>query len=314
MPDRVYAVGGLASLPWGGPSQEPTVSNPTIRFTVFTKPWREPLAELARHVRKLDFDGIELPVRPGFQVEPSAVVRDLPAAALLLADEGVRIASVAGAADEATIEACALARIPLIRTLVKIPPGGQYLASTEEALRQIERLTPCLQQAGVCLGIQNHCYREISSVMGLRELVRRFDPNQVAAVLDVGHCGLAGELPDLALDAVWSHLRLVNFKNACWQLIASSDGAPAQYQCVFTPGREGMAHWPTFARELRQRGYRGDICLTAEYSDSRQPGQPRRESDLVHYAPGLEYDRDPQRFEQLLRQDLAFARSLFAIA
>ena len=43
-------------------------------WTVFTKPWREAgLGELARHVRELGLDGVELPVRPGFQVSPDQV-------------------------------------------------------------------------------------------------------------------------------------------------------------------------------------------------------------------------------------------------
>ena len=51
-----------------------------ILFTVFTKPWREPTIEaLADHVKALGFDGVELPVRPGYQVPPEAVATLLAA-------------------------------------------------------------------------------------------------------------------------------------------------------------------------------------------------------------------------------------------
>lgn len=69
-----------------------------IQFSVFTKPWKMPLGELGEHVRRLGFDGIELPVRPGYQVEPEHVGRDLPKAARTLAEYGVRIYSTTGRA------------------------------------------------------------------------------------------------------------------------------------------------------------------------------------------------------------------------
>ena len=47
-----------------------------ISFSVFTKPWKTPLPDLARLVRGLGFDGVELPVRPGYQVLPENVRRD----------------------------------------------------------------------------------------------------------------------------------------------------------------------------------------------------------------------------------------------
>ena len=56
-----------------------------ITFSVFTKPWKTPLAELGRFVHDLGFDAIELPVRPGYQVTPENVARDLPRAAATLA-------------------------------------------------------------------------------------------------------------------------------------------------------------------------------------------------------------------------------------
>ena len=42
----------------------------SIQFTLFTKPWRTPIPELASMVADLGFDGVELPVRPGYPVNP----------------------------------------------------------------------------------------------------------------------------------------------------------------------------------------------------------------------------------------------------
>ena len=52
-----------------------------VSFSVFSKPWKtQSLAELGELVCELGYDGIEFPVRPGYQVEPENVVRDLPQA------------------------------------------------------------------------------------------------------------------------------------------------------------------------------------------------------------------------------------------
>ena len=99
-----------------------------IRWSVFTKPWKMPLPELGKLVGGMGFDGIELPVRPGFQVEPANVSEGLPAAARVLADFGLKIESVAGPTDEATMAACADVGVPIIRIMVEIGEGG-YLAA-----------------------------------------------------------------------------------------------------------------------------------------------------------------------------------------
>src|SRR3712207_6460813 len=85
-----------------------------ITFSVFTKPWKTPLPELGKVVGDLGFDGVELPVRPGFQVEPENVSRGLPEAARTLAEFGVKISSVAANPSEAIIAACGELQIPLL--------------------------------------------------------------------------------------------------------------------------------------------------------------------------------------------------------
>ena len=79
-----------------------------VTFSLFTKPWKAESMDLHRlgeFVAKLGFQGVELPVRPGYQVLPENVIRDLPKAAKTLAEFNVRIESVAGPTDEATIAA-----------------------------------------------------------------------------------------------------------------------------------------------------------------------------------------------------------------
>ncbi len=259
-----------------------------IQFSVFSKPWKtQSLAELGELVRTLGYDGIEFPVRPGYQVEPENVVRDLPPAARQLAEFGVRIYSVAGPTDEATIVACAEAGVPIIRTMARIAPGERYTEAEERYRREYDALLPLLEQHGVTIGVQNHCGRFVTHAVGLRALLQGFDPRYVAAVWDAAHEALSGSPPDLALDAIWPHLCMVNLKNAYWQRSNGPEAAYAEWQHYWTSGPHGLAVWPRVIEELKERRYEGVVCLTAEYSDQT----------LV---------------ERLAGEDLAYAKSLFA--
>lgn len=254
-------------------------------FSVFTKPWRMPLPELAGLVAGLGFSAVELPVRPGYPVHPDNVGTALAEAANILGAHGVRIGSVAGPTDDATIAACAAAGVPLIRICVGVPQGRNYLEHEADTRRFLAALAPRLGEAGVRLGIQNHCGRDFGSAAAVRRLIEDLDPRQVGAVWDPAHCALAGEPPDLAADILWSHLCLINLKNAVWRRSNGPDAEAAEYRQHWTSGREGLCSWRRVAEEARRRGYAGPVCLTAEYSG-------------------------PEPVERLVAQDLAFARGL----
>jgi len=259
----------------------------SIAYTVFSKPWKGPLAQMAETLSKMGFEGVELPVRPGFQVEPDRVAEALPEAAKVLADHGLKIGSVAGPTDEPTIAACGEAGVPVIRICVHIPEGANRLEWEASQRKEFEAVTGALAAHGVAVGVQNHCDREVSSTAGVMRLVEPFDPRHVGIVLDFGHCGLAGEPVDIALDTAASHLLMVNFKNAFWRRTSGPEAERAAWQHYWTTGRHGMSDWPAAAAELKKRGYDGDVCLTAEYTDT----------DAV---------------ERLAVEDLAYLKSLLA--
>ncbi|HEU5090918.1 MAG TPA: TIM barrel protein [Roseiflexaceae bacterium] len=232
----------------------------SISLSVFTKPWRGPVAELAARMGALGVAGVELPVRPGFQVEPQQAARDLPAAARLFGQHGVAIASIAATPTPELIELCAGLGIPVIRTMAPIE-HGRYAESVAQHQRFYASLLPALERFGVVLGVQNHYGAYVCNAMGLRDLLAPFDTPVIGAVWDAAHNALAGEEPELALDIVWPILRMVNLKNARWQRAADHTWQP-----FWTTGADGLASWPRVVAELRRRQYRGTVCLTAEYT------------------------------------------------
>ncbi len=259
-----------------------------IRFSVFTKPWRTmPLARLGQFVSDLGFDGIEFPLRPGYQVEPDNL-ENLPAAAKQLADYNVKIFSVAGPSGEATIAACAEAGIPVIRIAASLLSREEsYLAAEARYQREFDTLVPLLDKYGVKLGVQTHSGWQVgTNAVGLRRLIEKYDPKHIAAIWDAAHEALSGMMPEMAIDVVWSHLCQVNLKNGFWQRTTGPEAEHAQWQLHWTSGRQGLASWPRVAEELKVRSYQGVICLHAEYSDA----------DSVN---------------RLISQDVAYAKSVF---
>lgn len=257
-----------------------------IKFSVFTKPWKAtPLPDLGRMVHTLGFDGIEFPVRPGFQVEPAVIETALPKAHQQLRDCGVEIYSVATAPTPEAIRTCGKLGIPVIRVMAEIGSEG-YLATIRRTQQDYQALVPLLRDAGVTLGVQNHNGNFVANAMGLRHLLEPFDPKVIAAVWDVAHNALNGESLDLALDIIWSQLNMVNLKNAFWRRKNGPEAAVADWEVFWTTGRHGQASWPQVATLLKQRGYTGVVCLPAEYTDE----------------PSV---------ERLIAEDIAFAKSLF---
>ncbi|MDP8217963.1 MAG: sugar phosphate isomerase/epimerase family protein [Candidatus Theseobacter exili] len=257
-----------------------------IVFTVFTKPWHMPLPELGKFIKDLGFDGIELPIRPNYQVEPEKVEKGLPEAVKILADFGLKIASIAGPVDEKTIGACAEAGIPVIRTIIGVMPNN-YMDHESEQKRRFDTLLQILEKTGVTIGVQNHYdFPHICTAMALHHLVEKYNPKNIGVVLDFAHCALGGEHPELAVDLVWSHLCMVNLKNVFWYRANGPEAEVAEWGAQWTSGRHGLASWSKAAEELKKRDYKGVVCLTAEYSDQNA-------------------------VDRLIKEDIEFAKSLF---
>jgi sugar phosphate isomerase/epimerase len=228
-----------------------------------------------------------LPVRTGFPVNPDNVGKALPEAVRIFADHGLKIYSIASDLTEPIFQACAEAGVPLVRICVPIPKGRGYMETETARKRDYAEMVPWLEKYGVTVGIQNHCDRWVANAMGIRHLIEDFAPRHFSAVWDAAHGALSGEDPDLGLDIVWSHLRMVNLKNARWERTNGPEATHAEWRHYWCAGREGLASWPWVARELAARDYRGPVCFTAEYSDEKA-------------------------VDRLIVEDLAFARGLFA--
>ncbi len=239
-----------------------------LQVSIFTKPWNAlALPELAARVAAMGMDGIELPVRPGCQVEPANVRRDLPAAVGIMKDHGLRIFSVAADPVAETIEACGVSGVGILRTMPKIEDGESYLEAERRHRDSYASLVPTLAAHGVRLGVQQHAGPFVSSAAGILRLIEHLPPEQVGAVWDPAHCSLAGERPEYAIDILWKHLCMVNMKNAIWRRTTGPEAEEVVWDRYWTSGKHGLTSWSEVARVLHGRGYKGIVLHFAEYAD-----------------------------------------------
>jgi len=232
----------------------------------------------------MGFDGVELPVRDGFQVQPGDPSSKLREVADIFHDHGVRIHSVAGAPTEELFAACAESGVPLIRIMVPVSDDG-FTATGRLVRAELDDMARMSYKYPVRVIVQPHFGYYASNSVDLANLLTDYDPQQIGAIWDAAHEALAGRAPEYGLESLWRWLSLVNFKNAYYRRSNAEGSQQAEWKPYFTDGQDGMAQWGRAIRYLVEHSYTGPICLTAEYTD---------ETDL----------------ESRVSNDLKFARSL----
>jgi sugar phosphate isomerase/epimerase len=248
-------------------------------ISVFTKPWTEPLGSMADKVAALGLDGIELPVRPRYQVTPENAAAGLAEATRTLGASGLKITSVASTADEAIIAACGDNDIPLIRIMAPIDLSIGYVRTVENYRRRFDALLPALDRHRVTIGVQNHYGYFVGSAVGLLHLIEKYEPSHICAVLDMAHCAVDGEPTAMAVDILKEKLHCqVNFKSAYHARVNGPEDE-AVYKVKWTTHQHGGYSWREFADCLKKVGFAGTLCLPAEYSDPT--GKPQRMGDDV---------------------------------
>jgi sugar phosphate isomerase/epimerase len=258
-----------------------------VQFSVFTKPWKTiSVAELGKMVSGWGFDGVEFPLRDGYQVEPKDAEKRLPQLVKQLAEHNLKVFSVASTTDENIFAACAEAGVPIIRIMTRIEKDG-YRASVERMQRQLEQVVPLCEKYGVKVGIQQHYGNCVIDSSGLMQLVGKFDPRHIGGIWDAAHDALAGQQPEYGLDILTSHLCMANLKNAYYYRSNGPEAQVAEWKRYFTSGRNGLANWGRAAKFLQQQNYNGVVCLTAEYTAEHE-------------------------VERLIAEDIVYAKSLFA--
>jgi hypothetical protein len=107
-----------------------TMNSKSVYFAVFVKPWKKlAIAELARFIRQMGFEWIELPVRPGFPCEPETIEKTLPEAVRVLGEEGVQVLNITASlplTDERLYNGSLKAGVKMNRVIFERQEGENY--------------------------------------------------------------------------------------------------------------------------------------------------------------------------------------------
>jgi len=271
------------------------------KFTVFTKPWKNiTLEELGELVKGMGFDGVEYPLRDGYQIQPSDGVAGVKKLVDVLGKFDLTVESIAGGIDvkftsdnkvaginEDLFASCGEAGVKIIRICQGLDRNIEFFENLNQIRRTYDAALPYCEKYGVTIGVQMHCDACITSSAETYILLKDYDPKYIAAVWDSGHNGLAGTEPWFAIDNIWDMLCMVNFKAAYWKLWHGPERDEARWSAYWTTGRHACGSWRDAVNHLKKRGYSGVVCMPAEYSD---------EPNVEAYT----------------REDLAYIKSLFA--
>ena len=270
------------------------------KFIVFTKPWKNiTLEELGAFVKDCGYDGVEYPLRDGYQVQPSDGVKGVKRLVDVLGAFGVTVESIAGGIDvkfsndnkvagvnEELFAGCGEAGVKIIRICQGLDKNIGFFENIDQIRRTYDAVVPYCEKYNVTLGVQMHCYSSISSSAETYILLKDYNPKHIAAVWDSGHNGLTGTEPCFALDTVWDMLCMVNFKAAFWKIKTGPEKDEAVWDTYWTTGNHACGSWRDAVNHLKKRGFSGVVCMPAEYSD---------EANVLKY----------------MKQDLAYLKSLF---
>jgi sugar phosphate isomerase/epimerase len=197
-----------------------------MQAVLFTKLFRDrSLGEIASSVRDLGFDGIDLLIRPGHQLEPDAPEM-IPDAVRALEQDGLTVPMAttdltdpSQMPTERLLAGCAEAGIGLLRLgYWKYDPEQGYAACFEAARRDLDDLVALAEKTGVRLAIQLHGGTIHGSGAQAAALLAGHDPALLGAYPDPGNQVVQDGREDwrFTFDVLHPWLCCVGVKNGGW--------------------------------------------------------------------------------------------------
>ncbi|HEY7908705.1 MAG TPA: TIM barrel protein [Thermomicrobiales bacterium] len=246
-----------------------------MQTVLFTKLFRgRTLEEIGATARDLGFDGIDLLIRAGHQLEP-AEPGQIPAAARLLEGYGLAVPmATTDITEPATFPVerlfgqCAAAGIRVIRLgYWRYDPAKGYAACLEAARRELMTLAEMAQRAGVRLAIQIHGGTIHSSGALMMRLLADHDPSIVGAYPDPGNQAVQEGREDwrLTLDVLRAWLCCIGVKNGGWfPAVIDADGQ-RRWTSDWLGLADGMVPWADILPYLGNDGYHGLLSFHSHY-------------------------------------------------
>lgn len=222
---------------------------------------------LARTVKELGFDGVDLTVRPGGHVLPERVTTDLPLACRAIRNAGLEIPMITTGLTRADQVAAATFAAAAQEKILFLKPGYwkyQFNDVRSEISKWAEEYRPLVElgrQGNVQVGFHNHSGNLGAPLWDVAPEIDKLEAKYAGYYFDVRHAVVEGGDAGwkAAFNLVSSRLKMVAMKDFYWE--KSSKG----WKIVDCPLGEGMVDWKLYLRKLRESRFDGPISLHVEY-------------------------------------------------
>jgi L-ribulose-5-phosphate 3-epimerase len=262
------------------------------------------IAGMARAMKGIGLDGVDLCVRAGAHVLPERAEEDLPKALETIRREGSELLMITTAiADSSTPHAEKLLRTARRLGIRHYRWGGLRYDLSRPIAPQLEALKPRVaelaamnKEIGICAMYHTHSgIREVgASIWDLWMLLKDHDPRWVSVNLDVGHATVEGGYGGWihSTNLVLPMTRGTAIKDFKW-----GRNAKGQWVPQWCPLGEGMVDFRKYLGMLKQAGFSGPVQLHYEY-----PLQGVDEGSR-------QTPRNPERIYAAMRKDLDLLRT-----
>jgi len=228
--------------------------------------------EMAAAAREIGFDGIDLTVRPGGHVEPARVVEDLPEAARIIREEGMKVPMMTTAVNDPDHHLSRKVLETAAEQGIKYYRMGYYRYSADEpisatldkAKSRMEGLARLNERIGIRGAYQNHAGDGYfgSPLWDIGWILKDIPSEWIGCQFDLRHASVESTLSwktDLRL--IIKRIHSLAVKDSCWE-VGDSGFAKAAY----CPLGEGFAQFPVLLEMLSGSSFRGPVSIHFEYA------------------------------------------------
>jgi sugar phosphate isomerase/epimerase len=223
---------------------------------------------LARVLKPMGFDGVDLTVRPGGHVDPKRVAQDLPAFVESIRGEGLALPMITTGllsaddpAAQPTLETAAALKIPYFKPGYYLYAFKDARAEVAAAGAKLHGLAALSARAGVYLGFHNHAGYIGGNIWDIAPFVDALPRQAAGYYFDVRHAVVEGG------DAGWrtgfdiaaSRLAMIALKDFYWEKAAD------RWRIHDCPLGEGMVNWKAYFAMLAKANFHGPVSLHLEY-------------------------------------------------
>ncbi len=226
--------------------------------------------EMGEVLAQLGFDGADMPVRPGGQVEPSEVKTGLPLAVKTLQKYGVEIPMIVTAITDpadplsiTTLQAAADSGIKYYRTgWLKYDASKSIQQNLDDHRKTIEKLAELNEKLGIHGDYQNHSGDSVGSpVWDIYELMKNVNPKFMGVQYDIRHAVTEGAYSwMLGMKRIAPWIRTIDIKDFIWE-----KNPAGKWKHSNVPLGEGMVNFDAFLKEYAKLNVEAPVSIHYEY-------------------------------------------------